>query len=374
MGEIVKNLKSQPWIHSWYGDTLGFFTIPILFVTLAFFNLPPFNGLSRSDLTSVVYAVLILDWGHIFAQWYRIFLNPAETRKAKYLYTLSYFILIPILALLLTFFLIHSYVESFLVYFVIYHFIRQHYGFIRIYSKIDGVKSKMEVFVEGLFIYLSMWTPVIFWHIEFPFETYYWVIHFIKLPYAKEFFQIALCLYFLSSILFLYFEYKRFLRTKVVNTPKLLAIFSAGLAWGCVSFFKEVPVLIFFTVVLTHDVSYMVLVWFIGRRDKVLTDNHIKWNSIWSVPGSIVYLLGILIVSRLVVGIHAELVFDLNKSYFLIGTLFNDLTNDSTFLIKLGWAIFFVTQGHHYFIDRYLWKKEKDFSYILKKKKVEYEQ
>jgi hypothetical protein len=373
MGEIDKNLKSQPWIHSWYGDTLGFFTIPILFVALAYFHLPPFNGLSRSDLSSVVYAVLVLDWGHIFAQWYRIFLNPAESRKAKFLYTLSYVLLILTLALLLTFFLIHSYVETFLVYFVIYHFIRQHYGFIRIYSKTDGEKSKIESFVEGLFIYLSMWTPVIFWHIEFPFDTYYWVVHFIKFLYAKELFQIALLFYFLSSILFVYFELKRFLKTKVVNTPKLLAIFSAGLAWGSVSFFKDVPILIFFTVVLTHDVSYIVLVWFIGRRDKILTQNKIKWNSLWSVPGSIVYFLGILIISRLVIGVHAEIVFDLNKSYFLIGTLLNDLKNDSTFLIKLGWSIFFVTQGHHYFIDRYLWKKEKDLSYILNNKKVVYE-
>lgn len=373
MGEIVKNLKSHAWIHSWYGDTLGFFTIPILSVALAFFHLPPFNGLSRSDLTSAVYMVLILDWGHIFAQWYRIFLNPAESRKAKFQYTVSYFLLIPILALLLTFFFIHSYVESLLVYFVIYHFIRQHYGFVRIYSKTDVFKTKTEAFVEGMFIYLSMWTPVIYWHIEFPFEAYYWVIHFIKIPFVKDLFQIALMLYVLSSILFLYFEFRRFTKTKVINIPKLMAIFTAGLAWGSVSFFREAPVLIFFTVVLTHDVSYMVLVWFVGRRDKILSDNQIKWNSIWSVPGSVIYLLGILVVSRLVVGLHAELVFDLNKSYFLIGTLFNDVTNNSTFLIKLGWAIFFVTQGHHYFIDRYLWKKEKDFAYVLKNKKVDYE-
>ncbi len=368
MGEIDKNIKSQPWIHSWYGDSLGFFAVPIFFFILACLKLPPFNGLSRSDLTSLIYTVLILDWGHIFAQWYRIFLNPLESRKSKYIYTLSYFILIPLVAFLMLFIVDQPYVESFLVYFVIYHFIRQHFGFIRIYSKMDGSKTQIESIFESLFIYLSMWTPVIFWHIEFPYDTYYWVLHFIKLPWASDLFWFSFVLYMISFLFYVFFEFKRFKKNKVFNLPKNLAIFTAALGWGAVSIFKDVPVLIFFTVVLTHDLSYMVLIWFIGRRDEKIIHNRIRWKSFWSVPGSLFYLLGILIISRLVVGIHAELVFDFNKSYFLIGTLFNDLTNDSQWLIKLGWAIFFVTQGHHYFIDRYLWKKEKDLAFLSKNK------
>lgn len=369
MGETAKNIKSQPWIHSWYGDSIGFFAIPFIFFTFALFNLPPFNGLSRSNLTAIIYGVLILDWGHIFAQWFRIYLNPAESKRAKYIYSFSYLLLIPILTLMMMFVIDQPYVESFLVYFVIYHFIKQHFGFVRIYSKIDGVKTKVESFSEDLFVYLTMWVPVIYWHIKFPYDTYYWVIHFIKIPFVHTLFYVGLSLYCSSFLIYVYFERKRFIANKIFNMPKNLAIISAALGWGAVSFFNDVPVLIFFTVVLTHDFSYLVLIWFIGRRDEKTLNNKVRWISFWSVPGAFIYVLVVLFVSRLVIGIHAELVFDMNKSYFLIGTLFNSLSNDSRWLIKLGWSVFFATQGHHYFIDKYLWKKEKDFSYLTYSKK-----
>lgn len=66
-------VKSQPWMHSWYGDSLGFFFIPLAFLILALFSFPPFGNIGPQSISRVIFWVLVIDWAHIFAQWHRIY-------------------------------------------------------------------------------------------------------------------------------------------------------------------------------------------------------------------------------------------------------------------------------------------------------------
>lgn len=357
-------IKSQPWIHSWYGDSLGFFAIPLVAIFLAVFRLPPFRYIDAAHIGALITYVLIIDWAHIFAQWHRIYSNPLET-SGKWIYPLSYFLLFPVVGLI--FYLGYlAPVESFLVYFVIYHFIKQHYGFIRIYSKIDGVKTKFESVTESALIYLCMWTPVLYWHSEFPKKDFYWLVHFIKSPLVKNLFWPALVAYIFCFLAYALAEFKRTKRNGIFNWPKNLALLSAAAGWGLVSVFGEVPVLIFFTVVLTHDVSYIVFVWLIGRRDYKIRKNQVSWFSFWSIPGFLLFCFSALLLSQIIWAIYIETTMDQNRSYFIVGTIFNDLPSfKEGYMLNLCTSLFYATQAHHYFIDKYLWKKEKDLAYMV---------
>lgn len=287
-----------------------------------------------------------------------------ETIKAKWIYPISYLLLIPIVGLYV-YFGSRLHVETALVYFVIFHFIKQHFGFMKIYSKIDGAKSKFASWSENLLFYLSMWTPVIYWHINFPKKDFYWSARMLPVPYIDVLFTVASFLYAATAAIYIVLEVTRWKRNGIINIPKNLALFSAAIAWGGVSLFSDVVVLIMFTVVLTHDVSYTVLVWMICRRDEKIINKKINWFSWWSAPGFAFYVVVLVLFSHLIMVLHLELARNAEMDYVIYGKIFNNITSSSAFLQQFGWGLFFATQAHHYFIDKFLWKKEKDLSYMV---------
>lgn len=350
------------WFHSWYGDIIGLHLVPFIFIILALLGLPPFGSYNFSNAWEIVTWILVLDWAHIFAQWHRIYGNPAESSRMKWVYPVSYVLLIPVFALII---LAGGkfHLETFLVYFVIFHFIKQQFGFIRVYSRIDSAKGKIESFNENTLIYLTMVTPLLAWHTFMPYDQFGWNTFLIKSPLIQNLVYPAAALYFFCGILYIYWEADRTFRTKTFNLGKNLALLSGALGWGLVSILAESKLLIFFTVVLAHDLSYIVLVWLIGRRDKKLSEGKIGLASWWSVPGFLGYLCCLVVVSQLILLIHHRFI---GKDYpnLVFGNILRNFTDE--YFISIGFAIYFATQAHHYFIDRYLWKKEKDYNFLVK--------
>lgn len=357
------HVKSQPWIHSWYGDFFGLHFIPILFAILALFRLPPFREINAGLLEQLVFAVLIIDWAHIFAQWYRIYSNPAEKLKTKYIYLFSYLLLIPVITLALHFDT-RMIINRFLIYFVVFHFIKQSFGFIKIYSRIDGIKTKFESYVETTLIYSAMVCPVIYWHVKFPKPDFTWAYFFLKSPVFSYLVIPAFTLYGFCLILYVSNEYKRWKTKQIFNVPKNLALAAAAIGWGAISLLPESKLLIMFTVVLTHDMAYTVFVWYIGRRDTKIQTSKVSWFSWWSVPGFFLYVIAIIAVSHPIMVLHLEMARNAEMDYWMLGKIFNNAPY-SGWWQNFGFAIFFATQGHHYFIDKYLWKKEKDLAYLV---------
>lgn len=354
--------KEQPWFHSWYGDILGLHLVPLVFSFLAIMHWPPFSS-GQPVLKYLLGLIIIIDWGHIFAQWPRIFSNPLESSRNKIGYIVLYLCSIGILAIYLHYG--HQpYVDLVLIYFVIFHFIKQQFGLIKIYSKTDGPKTKIQNRLENLFIYLSMVVPLIYWHIDFPLKDFYWIQYFFKSDYFTNLFQVTLALYVLSFAAFVYFEFMRTKQNRFFNVPKNMAILATAMGWGIVSIAIDAPQLVFFTVVLTHDLSYTFLVWITARRDKVLQHGKVAWVSWFSVPGLLAFMIVLVAMSQLVLLIFSEMAKNVNINHFIFGTLFNHEPFEERWIRSLGWAIFFGTQAHHYFIDRFLWKKEKDYAYM----------
>lgn len=363
------NNKPSAWFHSWYVDSLCLHSIPLIFAFLAFFHLPPFTRESYGVMLTMVTWIVVIDWAHIFAQWYRIYSNPAESAQLKIIYPVAYLLMVPVLACIVHFSGRFP-VERFLIYYVIYHFIKQQYGYTRIYAKIDGVKTKFQHLVEDTFIYATMIVPVIYWHISFPYEDFLWKLHFFKYDLFQFLFYAGALIYFLSFVFYSYFEIQRSIKNGHWNPAKNLAILAAAVGWGCVSLSPQAFLLIFFTVVLTHDMSYTCFVWLIGRRDQLKVRKEIPWQSWFSIPGAIVYFVTLIVGAQVVLAIHHRLVGH-HVPNIIFGNLFSAIPYEKGWMESFGIAIFFATQAHHYFIDRYLWKKEKDLDYLVKTGRIQ---
>lgn len=359
------NTSRQPWIHSWYVDSLCFFLTPFLFVVLAFFDLPPFRNVDAGLLSKAILVVLFIDWAHIFAQYHRIYSNPLESSRLKWIYPLSYLLLVPVMTVIVHFTSSIA-IDTLLVYFVVFHFIKQHFGFMKIYSKTDGKKSQREKITEDAAFYLSMVAPVVYWHVKGFSYDYKWINLFFKWKIFSYLLWPVMIAYVGAFILYAFDEYKRTTRNGFFNFPKNLSLLSAVVGWGAISFLSESTMLVVFTVTFTHDLSYLFYVWLIGRRDHKYVRKEVKWISWWSIPGFFAYLCLLVVLSDILTIVHLELTNDNNWNYWIWGTTFNSLAKQEGWFLSFGWSVFFATQAHHYFIDRYLWKKEKDLGYMIK--------
>ncbi len=362
--------RSQPWIHSWYVDSLCFFLIPLTFLFLAFFKLPPFNMIVPGQFSYAILVVLFIDWGHIFAQYHRIYSNPLEEKRLKIIYPLSYLLMIPLVAVV-----VHMtdsiLIDTLLVYFVIFHFIKQHFGFMKVYSKTDGQKSRRESLTETILFYSSMAAPVLLWHVKGIGYDFKWTMRFWKPAFLEFLIWPVFALYAVSFVLYVIDEYKRTKRNELFNIPKNLSLATAMLGWGGVSLLTDAPMLIMFSVVLTHDMSYFFYVWIIGRRDHHTIKKKVHWFSWWSVPGFLVYFIALIALGDIIMTVHLESTQDPNWDYFFWGKTLNGIGLQQGWMLSFGYAIFFATQAHHYYIDRYLWKKEKDLSYMVKTGRIQ---
>lgn len=359
-------IKTGNWIHSWYVDTIFFNIIPIIIPVLFVFKLFPFNGLSAAHFNLILIWVFAIDWGHLFAQWLRIHSNPLETKPSRFKLTSLYLVLVLFFMFLIEANQDYGSIFTFVTYFVIYHSIRQHFGFIRIYSKTDGLKTKIDSFFEKSFIYLSMITPVVYWHISFTDPKGIWHKDFIKHDGWKYAFVTCAFFYGISFISYCLSEYKRTKINKNFNIAKNLAVVSTVFGWGIISFLPQNPLIITLTVQLTHNISYVVLIWIIGRRDTKIMNGVVPLISWFSKPGLFFYALAILVVSQTVMVVYKEMSFDFNHNYFIVGTALNWIPKGTGVWEHLGRGIFFATQIHHFIIDAYIWKKEKDLPYMIK--------
>jgi len=380
MSNIELNKTKQPWFHSPLVDTIGMYGLPLLASMLFFFFIDIFGF---PNLFAIFAFFAFVDWGHIFAMWFRIGSNPLESKKN----IIGYIIIFIVTWFLFSLVLYNKqlkYLEHFLVYFVIFHFIKQQFGIIRIYSKTDPKnKSSLERIMTNTFIYLSMVYPVIWWHTVEKHTNFYWRKFFFDIPFIDSM-EVALrVIYILSALFYMYYELRITKRTKMFNIPKNLSVLGAAIGWGCSIIFFEYSYLVTFCVVYTHNIAYFFLIWIVAKRDKALLNipdpKGFKKIITWTTKeGFILYFLGVNAAAMFILGVinyivrniqNHKIIFGNVDMNLAIGWLFPQSDNYYGYYASFVYALYFTIQGTHYFIDGFIWKKEKDFAFHLAQQK-----
>ncbi len=131
--------RKQPWIYSAWPD--GIFILSPPFLVLLFILLFPGLFHDGAEVSPVAWLVLILciDVSHVYSTLYRTYLDREAYRIRK-----SLFLLVP-LVVFIAGVLVYS-IDALAfwrlaAYLAVFHFVRQQYGFLRIYSRNDGQPS-----------------------------------------------------------------------------------------------------------------------------------------------------------------------------------------------------------------------------------------
>lgn len=345
-----------PWLKSAPFD-LTLILLPSVFaVGIAAAYSGSFEGGSNVPVWAWVIFVLGIDVSHVYSTLFRTYFNSHEFRENKLLLSL-----IPAGVWLLG---VGLYSISgllfwrFLAYVAVFHFIRQQYGFLRLYSRDDG-SFTWQRRLEAVLIYASTLYPILFWHSDSE-RNFHW---FIDDDFVTGFPPVITTVFGWLTIAiaaaYAITEIKRVRDGHPLNVPKNLVLAGTALSWYAGIVYFNGDMIFTITNVVSHGIPYMALVWLYGERQKDRADapsiagkfSYRLFFSWYSVP---LYFGLLLTFGFLEEGLWAGFVWREHLEVFGVFSSLPRITAKDT----LSWLVPLLTlpQATHYVLDGFIWK------------------
>lgn len=363
--------SENSWIKSRLYDFLFILFPPFACLLVIYFF--PHLFINEKHESELLWFVLIvcIDVGHVYSTIYRTYMDKETIRKNRMLFFLS-----PLL-LYLTGVMLHSIHPLFfwraMAYLAVFHFIRQQYGFMRLYSRNEKQNHFFRK-IDTVTIYAATLYPIIFWHFKGQ-QNFNWFIEndflFINQPgLIPAFFVIYLAILFIYLVkeIFIVFTEKKF------NLPKNLLMLGTIVSWymGIVYFKGDLT----FTLlnVVSHGIPYYALVWAYGNNQQKKITMKENWMKLFFNPKNIFLFVGFLVVlAYLEEMLWDGFIWKEHNSVFPLTNLLPDLTGFKN-LTSLVIPLLALPQLMHYFIDGFIWKMKKDkfgwSTFLFSKSKV----
>lgn len=251
---------AQPWIHKKQADLLFICSPPFLVAVLVLLFHSQFTVIQQKfSFVTWLFFIVFIDVAHVYASLFKTYFNKTELDKHKKIFTW-----VPVLSLIVGSLLYLASATFFwivLAYVAVFHFIRQQYGFMRIYSR-NEVKTKKKLLFDKIVIYNATIYPMLFWFLN-PNRNFNWFMpnEFLQInnPLISQILFVVYLIVFFAYLVNLIWVYKK---SKHFNLPKTLLILGTYLSWylGIVHYNNE----LIFTAfnVVSHGVPYIALIYF----------------------------------------------------------------------------------------------------------------
>lgn len=245
---------------------------------------------------------------------------------------------------------------SLLAYLAVFHFIRQQYGFFKIYSRAEK-RTRWINWLDNISIYSLTLYPILYWHLTGP-KPFNWFM-----PNDFFFFEwqgllvVTTYIYFLWLAVYLAKELYVSIKTKHVNIPKNLLWLGTAISWylGIVYYKGDLTFTLFN--VVAHGIPYMALIWIYGNR-KVKVQKNKFLKLVFSPRGVVVFCLVIFFLGYVEEGFWNAWVW---KDRDVLFPAFNLLPAiGSKELLSLVVALLATPQLTHYILDAFIWKMRND--------------
>lgn len=350
--------KKQPWLQTPLFDVVFILSPPFLCL-LAIMLFPGFFQTNDNavPITAWVLLILLIDVGHVWSTLFRTYLDKEALREKKQL-----LLWVPILAWLGGM-LVHA-LGGFifwrmLAYLAVFHFVRQQYGFLRLYSRQEQ-QSQLIRYVDAITIYTATLYPLFYWHLKggrhfnwFIDGDFYFMDLPVLLPVLTGLYLMVIAAYLLKELWFLFSR-------KQLNLPRNLVVLGTLLSWylGIVYYNGD---LIFTTFnVVSHGIPYLALVWIFGKR---------KYNKAGAAAGmaeklafgatGIAFFLGLVfLLAYLEEGLWDALVWRDHESVF--GPFAGLPLIEDELLLTVIVPLLALPQLTHYILDGFIWKVSRE--------------
>ncbi len=348
-------ITKQPWLGKPAIDILFILLPP--FVSLLFIVLFPALFRNNKEMPDHWWVVLILlvDVAHVYSTLYRTYFDKTTYKQQR---TLLY--LIPALGFVAGVLLYTAgsmIFWSILAYLAVYHFVRQQYGFMRLYSRKEQVPLWMKR-VDKLTIYSATIYPLLYWHLGNG-RNFNWFVEgdFLHAE-ARGLLNIITIVYFLLVALYLIKEIYLIVISGTVNAPRIAVIAGTLLSWyfGIVYFNGDMA----FTLlnVVSHGVPYMALVWIYGKKQQEQAINGRNLRLFFGRYGILLFLGLIFLLAYIEEGFWDMAVWKERREVFHVFHLTSLTLSDTALAVIV--PLLALPQITHYVIDGFIWKIKRE--------------
>ena len=345
-----------PWIHSAALDVTCILGPPfaVLGLVIAF---PQWFG-PEAVLTELhwIALVLLIDVAHVYSTIYRTYMDREAVRT--YRFELIGLPLIALGAMVLLHTLSMQWFWRCMAYLAIFHFVRQQYGFMRLYARKDNV-PRWKHRLDGVTVYAATLAPLLHWHLSYPRRFDWFVANDMlgaEVPWAA---QAVLIVYGMLLLVHVGSEVHAWRSGQRLNLPKNLLIAGTALSWymGIVHFNGDVTFTLFN--VVSHGVPYMALVWAYGRgRSRRGTGMPTALRALFSLKAVPVYLMILFVLAYVEEGFWSALVWGEHTRTFPLFAALPQVTDAAVLSVLV--PLLSLPQVTHYIIDAFIWRMRKD--------------
>lgn len=226
------------------------------------------EGAKEIPLWLWVGVVLLVDVAHVFSTLFRVYLDPAARRRDPRLYWGA-----PAVLYCVGFGLFALGSHHFwrvLAYAAVFHFVRQQYGFVKLYQRRAQDQSHFDHRLDALTIYTATAYPIAHWHANLP-KRIAWFMEgdFVRVlseaPMGRALVQGLEPVYWAVLVLFMLRQAQRQRTTGNFQTGKVLLVLSTWFCWWFGIIATDNDAVFTLTNVLIHGIPYAYLTYRYGR-------------------------------------------------------------------------------------------------------------
>ncbi|PZR41674.1 MAG: hypothetical protein DI538_00475 [Azospira oryzae] len=321
--------------------------LPVIFVLVfqEYFN-------THQQVTSGWWLVLVLmvDVSHVYSTLFRFYWEKDTFQKHRTL-----LLIIPVFAFSVGVF-VHWW-DSFLfwrllAYIAVYHFVRQQFGFIRLYSRYEK-RHAIDKWIDAVAVYNATLYPLLYWHIHLT-DKLSWFVSNDLVSLSLGWFQPVLFpLFILIALIYIVKEMYYSWKEQTLNIPKNSIMMGTYLSWyvGIVLFNGDLT----FTLlnVVAHGIPYMGLIWMYGEKKA-------KGRFQFGMKGVAIFCAVIFFLAYVEETFWDVLVWKDHTNLFPFFTYRQLISNEIVMSIVV--ALLVLPQITHYVVDGFIWKFSKDSS------------
>lgn len=338
---------TQPWIHKKKTDLLFILSPPfIIALIVVLFQKEITHIQNQFSFLTWLILIVCIDVAHVYSSIFKTYLVPSEFNKNKKLY-----LGIPTVCFVvgtIAFLIGKDFFWSLLAYIAVFHFIRQQYGFMRLYAR-NEIKTKFTVLFDKIVIYNATVYPMVFWFLS-PDRNFTWFVkdEFLQASHPQILSYLKV-VYFIIFGCYIIQQLYKFIKTKSFNEPKTLLILGTYISWYLSIVYYNNELIFTAFNVISHGIPYMALVYFREVENAPSKKFSFKFsNFAGKLIGFIFILLLLAVVEEFIWEITVwEEHIQLNQSFYI-----------PDFWQFLWVPLLALPQFTHYVLDGFIWKNK----------------
>ncbi len=336
------------WLFSRPLDLAVFGGSAVLALTLL--ALAPQLGADTPGWTWIA-GVVLVDVAHVWSTAFIVYLDPDELRRR-----LAIYVAVPLAAWAAGIALYAHGEATFwraIAYLAVFHFVRQQYGWVRMYRGRAGERDRLGAWLDGATVYMATLYPLLWWHAHLP-RDFAW---FRDGDFAGGLAPwVADLAGVIAAVLLISYAARAVIaaRRGPINWGKHLIVSTTAACWylGIVATDTDYGFTV--TNVFIHGIPYLALVFIYGRRVAAAAAPPRRDLGAWLVRGVLPFLATLWMIAYV-----EELIWD-RAVWQDRPWLFGEAGELAT--TAAGWHVWLVPllavpQLTHYILDGFLWRR-----------------